>query len=1762
MKSRLLALLGLFALLLVWQNSRATHIVGAELFYECLDPTNSTYELTLKLYRDCQNGQAPYDPTITLFIFNGQTGSIFQTISVPIPPQTPQIQANFSNCFISPPQLCVEEGIYSTVITLPPSTQGYNIAWARCCRNQAIDNLSSPLNEGVTFLAQVPPSNLATCNSMPTFTQVPPIFLCSNELFAFDHSAIDPDGDSLSYALTDPYTGTNFSGLGAGNPNFGGNQPIVDPTTNPMGPPPYNNVIFLPGFNFLDPFGSGNFTIDAQTGFITVTPNQTGIFVFSISVFEWRNGQLLSENRRDFQIHVLNCLPQGAPPTITHDLTGLNFSGDTIFVDGGVPFCYDVTIQDPVPSDQVNGFTVSAAFGNGFFFPPPATLTGSGTNPFIGQVCWTPSCNYDGQTIPLVIGANDPEDCDNANVVFDTVWVVITVPPNAPPTITTDLTGLTTNGDTIFIPATNNFCFDFTVTDPNNGDILEAFPISAIFSDPNGPSFNITSNNPLTGQVCWEPDCNLEGQVIPLSIGAKDSSICNFGLPTQTTVYIKVEVPPNTPPGITTDLSGNVFSNDTIFVNALENLCFDFTAFDPDLGDQLSFIGVSPIFNGPNPPIVNTTGNNPLSGTICWIPDCSYENTVVELIFGAEDEGVCSNIGQIFDTVYISVAVPPNDGPGITYDLTGNVFSNDTIFVIANENLCFDFTANDPNAGDILSAIAISPIFNQANGPSFNFTPGNPLTGQICWTPDCNFVGQTVLLEFGVVDDADCSSQLGASDSVYINIVTPPNDPPTSVHIFNGLNTDGDTIFVDAQQAFCYDVVFSDINLGNNLTGSTVSPVFSGSNPATFTVIGNNPLTATICWEPECANEGQVIEFIVRAEDDGECNNILEVFDTVYVKVSDPVTAAPNVGSDLTGLNTVGNTIFIEIGDQVCYDFYIADNTPGNGVEYDWDFQTIGGTSLNLGSLTVTQQNDSILGTFCFLSDCSNGGSTYQVIITGTDKATCPPFDISRDTVNIKVNTSFQSYAGVDTSFCEGSGGVQLSVTPIGGTPGYFYSWGCNDPGNCGLSSPYVSNPIVNPTDTTTYFVQITDINGCTSEFDDVQVNVLRQPIVDAGPDETICEGGVGIGLEAVILNPQEAPGPYNFEWIPPTGLNNAFISSPFATPDTTTIYTVVVESANGCSSFNTTLDTLSTITVTVNERPVVEAGPDREICLGDTATLNGFANQAGPNYTYAWTPAAGIADSSFAVSKVSPPFTTTYFFVAWSNGCPSIADSTTVKVRTLPTADPGTVQEICYTDSVQLNGTASGDSTALFYTYQWSPAAGLNDPTSAMPWANPLSSTTYTLVATSDFGCESPPITVDVNVLPQPKVSAGPDVTICRGDTIQLNGQHSLGGGTFSPVFYEWSPATGLSGLFIPDPEANPQETILYTLKVSAGDCSATDDILVTVSNPVQAFGEADTNRICAGDSVQLTGSGGLGSSSYVWSPNRGLSNPLLASPMAAPDETTTYVLTVSEGACDAEAVVEVIVNPLPDADYLLSLDNGCAPLAVSFLENSQAGVNYIWDFGDGSPISNEANPDHLYTEPGTYTVSFTAIGEGGCQQTTADEQIVVSTPGIADFEADLILPDSLPLPNATVAFTNLSSNASSYYWDFGDGNVSTEFNPTHIYKNPGDFVVNLVITDAGGCVDSVQLGPLVIYEPGLLIPNLFTPNEDGINDQFRVTYDGREAFLMQIFDRWGRPVHEGRQLSWNGINLQGKPSVEGVYFYVIQIGEKVFRGDVTLLR
>ncbi|RMG65600.1 MAG: hypothetical protein D6722_15785, partial [Bacteroidetes bacterium] len=466
---------------------QATHITGAEIVYTCLNSATQTYEVRVTVYRDCFNGQADFDNNIRLFIFRSINGSLFNTVNIPLNNSAIQnLPVDWSSCTGSPQNLCIEYVDYVTTVTLPPQVGGYDLGWARCCRNNVVDNIFG--NQGITVVAHVPGFNQASgCNSMPTFNNLPPLFLCVNEPFTFDHSATDVDGDSLVYSISNPFTGVNTNNQGATQFNpvvtLGGFFP------NPMGPPPYQNVNFLPGYSFNDPFGGGTFNMDAQSGILTLTPTQIGLSVFAVSVKEYRNGVLLSENKRDFQINVIACSPQGDEPLISSNAPPLsNTNGDTIFVMPLQSFCYDVSVSDPDPADSVLLFPASAAFGLGGTAPQPyATLTQSGINPTIGQVCWQIPCENEGDTVLLIVGGQDPSDCPGFNIVFDTTYVVVGTfeKPQISHTIVSGGNGA--SHDTVILDPNEPLCYDILGTDPDPFDILEFAPVAGPFPGFGGP---------------------------------------------------------------------------------------------------------------------------------------------------------------------------------------------------------------------------------------------------------------------------------------------------------------------------------------------------------------------------------------------------------------------------------------------------------------------------------------------------------------------------------------------------------------------------------------------------------------------------------------------------------------------------------------------------------------------------------------------------------------------------------------------------------------------------------------------------------------------------------------------------------------------------------------------------------------------------------------------------------------------------------------------------------------------------------------------------------------------------------------------------------------------------------------------------------------------------------------------------------------------------------------------------------------------------
>ena len=285
----------------------ATHIVGGEMYYTYLG--NDDYELTIKMYRDC-NATTPFDDPLFFGVFGSSGEHLFDDQLFPTSITDVPITVN-NPCLTPPDNICTEEAIYQGTIHLPAGTGGYTIAYQRCCRGSFIANLDNPSDQGLTLTVRVPDVNVSGPNSSPRFVDAPPTALCLGDPFTFDHSATDPDGDELVYDLCAPFNG--------------GSVAFPNPTT--PDPPPYVPVPFGPGYSVADMVNSvPAMTIDAATGELDLTPAGLGFFVVGVRVREYRNGVMLSEVIRDFQFDFVNC--------VVNVLSTIADQSDTSFCNG------------------------------------------------------------------------------------------------------------------------------------------------------------------------------------------------------------------------------------------------------------------------------------------------------------------------------------------------------------------------------------------------------------------------------------------------------------------------------------------------------------------------------------------------------------------------------------------------------------------------------------------------------------------------------------------------------------------------------------------------------------------------------------------------------------------------------------------------------------------------------------------------------------------------------------------------------------------------------------------------------------------------------------------------------------------------------------------------------------------------------------------------------------------------------------------------------------------------------------------------------------------------------------------------------------------------------------------------------------------------------------------------------------------------------------------------------------------------------------
>ncbi|MCB9447969.1 MAG: PKD domain-containing protein [Flavobacteriales bacterium] len=518
--------------------------------------------------------------------------------------------------------------------------------------------------------------------------------------------------------------------------------------------------------------------------------------------------------------------------------------------------------------------------------------------------------------------------------------------------------------------------------------------------------------------------------------------------------------------------------------------------------------------------------------------------------------------------------------------------------------------------------------------------------------------------------------------------------------------------------------------------------------------------------------------------------------------------------------------------------------------------------------------------------------------------------------------------------------------------------------------------------------------------------------------------------------------------------------------------------------------------------------------------------------------------------------------------GCVDTAKQIIV-VDPMPVAD-FVSPPVCYGDSTHFTDNSVITSGNI---QSWSWNLGSNNATSAEQnpvYIYPAPGTyTVTLDVVSETGCPAT-VTKTLDVLPSPVADfSGYDV--CLGDTIYFaNNSHPTDPN--DPITdWTWSFGDKTSFQNASDPAHVYQKTGTFTVTLSVSTLTGcTDDTSITVNvySPPQA--NFTTGPVCVGaptDFDDLSSSVG-GLSNCTWSFGDGATSNTCGDVQHTYPNAGVYTvkLYVAEASgCSDSIVQSVMVNPQPIVCFTDSLAD-CVPITRDFHDCSSYGGSCFWTLGDGT-TSDDCNPVHTYTEPGCYDISLTVTSPAGCTNSLLKECYIEGYPWpTANFDAS---PLTVSILNPVINFTDKSTPAVKWSWFFGDGDSASVQHPNHTYNDVGTYRVVLAMENQWGCVDTIYKDVEVTPVSSIYVPNAFSPNGDGINDYFRVEYEGFCEIQMFIFDRWGNEIYRTNSFDgWNGkANGGDKIAQEDVYVWVVKArdcqGELWKRiGHVTLIR
>ncbi len=705
--------------------------------------------------------------------------------------------------------------------------------------------------------------------------------------------------------------------------------------------------------------------------------------------------------------------------------------------------------------------------------------------------------------------------------------------------------------------------------------------------------------------------------------------------------------------------------------------------------------------------------------------------------------------------------------------------------------------------------------------------------------------------------------------------------------------------------------------------------------------------------------------------------------------------------------------------------------------------------------------------------------------------------------------------------------------------PAYSYLWTgpngfslASDNATLGTTSSSLNSGI--------YTLEITDVNGCTaSSFVIVEVLPAPQsaPLFSNSP---VCTGGT------IELSTSSVTGA-TYAWIGPDG--NPLAGSPTADPFITVAnadavnggsYSVSLLTTGGCNPAS------SSTVVVVTTIPTAPTTADIAVCEGENVELTATGSGMGTLNYYL---ASGSSVSPVVGTGLAAG-TYDYMVTESISGCESMGAAIQVTVTALPEAPITTNMTACEGEDIILSAIADG-------TVAWTENSDGTNPV-ANTNLGALAAGTYVYYAWQDNGtCASgsSPLVVEVNSNSFGTPTAQ-NMTVCEGENVMLS---ATGSGIGSLNFYN------NNGIQVsPNRGALPAGTYNYTVTEGNGDCESLTAASITVTvnpKPIINGGISNNGPLCEGETLELTAPTMAGVT-YDWTGPNGATTATTIANVSKGEHQGFYTLVVTDNAtgCASDPMTTYVqVNSTPTGIIVNNSGPVCEGGSVNLFATSVVGASYFWD-GPGS-ISNASaqNPtvDNMtLADEGLYTVEITI---GDCVSEVFQTYVNVNSGPSVNAGSDIQILEGQSV--------NLNaSGAISYQWSPADHLSSANAaNPT--FNGPiGTYTYVVTGSDSNSCSSTDEVTVTVVANENLDFVDLFTPNGDGVNDTWTITYlNNVKEYDLNVYARGGTVVLSTSSYNndWDG-TYEGKDLPDGTYWYVLKDAnsERVFKGAVTIKR